>query len=480
MRNTKKAAVFFLILSLFGANALYPQSGKSYPRGALFDEAAYGRLPRKAPLASRAYEGLPKSYSLKQFAPLPGDQTDYGTCVAWASAYAARTISESVALSRQNRTETTQNAFSPVYVYRNIRPDDPECQEGAAIYWALDLMKNSGAVKMIDLERSVEFPRVDLSWYNESRKYPIADYVTLFSREERSKPGLVTRTVKKSLAEGKPVIIGMNTPYSFFEAADVWRPAENPNYFYGGHAMCVLGYDDEKDGGSFEVINSWGGDWGNGGYMWIPYRAFVDFVMEGYEMIENLAVYSDTVKFAGFAGIEIFEGAGSKTVPLVSMPGGFYKTADPLREGTEFRFVAGAGESAYLYAFAASQAPEPAGTGEFYSPALLFPQAGVSPLLNYRDSAVTLPGEDRTLVLDAVPGMEYLFLLYAKQALDIRAIMRRFENARGTPGERLAFAVGDTLLKTGPAGYDGKNAAFAVETDDSRAVAALIVAIDHR
>jgi hypothetical protein len=243
--------------------------------------------------------------------------------------------------------------------------------------------------------------------------------------------------------------------------------------------MCVVGYDDEINGGAFEVLNSWGGKWGNRGFMWIPYSAFVDFVMEGYEMIENLAVYSDTVRFAGSAGIEILSGSGAQSAPLAFMPGGFYQTADPLGEGTHFRFVAGSGESAYVYAFAATQERTPGGTGEFYAPALLFPQAGVSALLNYQDSAVALPGEDQELVLDAVPGMEYLFVLYAKQALDIQAIMRRFENAAGTPRERLAAAVGTNLLRSG-VGYDEKDAAFAVETGDSRAVVSLIVAIDHR
>ncbi|MDR2185550.1 MAG: C1 family peptidase [Treponema sp.] len=479
MRNIKNFAVIVLLLFLFGAGTLYPQ--QRYPLGAIFDEAAYSRLPRKAALASRAYEGLPKSYSLKQYAPLPGDQIDYGTCVAWASAYAARTISESVALGRKDQTDTTRNAFSPVYVYRSIRPDDPECRQGAQIFWALDLMKDSGAVKMLDIERTVAFPRVDLSQYRESRKYPIADYVTLFSRNDKSKPGLVVRTIKKSLVEGKPVIIGMNTPPSFMEADSVWQPVESSGFFYGGHAMCVVGYDDEKNGGVFEVINSWGRKWGNGGFMWIPYAAFVDFTMEGYEMIENLAVYSEAVKFAGSVQVEIVSESGVRSAPLVSMSGAFYKTADPLGEGTRFRFAAASGESAYVYAFAASQAPDTAaGPGDFFSPVLLFPQAGVSPLLNYQDSAITMPGEDHVLVLDAAPGTEYLFILYAKQALDIRTIMRRFESAEGTPAERLSAAAGPNLLKADAVRYGEENAAFTAETDDSRAVAALVVAIDHR
>ena len=91
--------------------------------------------------------------------------------------------------------------------------------------------------------------------------------------------------------------------------------------------------------------------------MWIPYKTFVDFVMESYEMIENLAVYSDTVKFTGFARIEITGESGPEPAPLVSAPGGVFKTG-PLGEGTQFRLVAGSGESACLYVFAAAQSPE--------------------------------------------------------------------------------------------------------------------------
>jgi C1A family cysteine protease len=478
MRKIKVFGVCTLFLFLFGAGALYPQDDLVYPRGAILDDSVYSQLPRKAPLANRAYEGLPRAFSLKEYAPLPGDQNDYGTCVAWAAAYAARTISESVALDRKNPVDTTRNAFSPVYIYRTIRPDDSECLQGAQISWALDLMKDSGAVKMLDIERTMAFPRIDLSRYQDSRKYPIADYVTLFSREERSKPGLIARMVKRSLVEGKPVIIGMNTPYSFMDADNVWQPAESPDDLYGGHAMCVVAYDDDRSGGSFEVINSWGRKWGNGGFMWIPYTVFADFVMEGYEIIENLAAYTDRTRFSGFVRVEVISGGEAQTVPLVSTPGGFYRTAEPLGEGTEFRFTAGAGESAYMYAFTASQAPESAGGG-FYRPIQMFPQTGVLPLLNYRDSMVILPGEDRTLVLDNIPGMEFLFVIYAKQPLDLQTIMRRFESAAGTPGERIAAAVNMKVLSREVAYQEG-DAAFTAETGNSRAAAVLMVAIDHR
>jgi hypothetical protein len=231
--SLKKSII--LGIFIFTVSTAFGQS-----RGAILDEESYNNIPRKASLARRSYEGLPRAFSLKQYAPLPGDQTDYGTCVGWAAGYAARTILESVALNRMNQNEINQNAFSPVYIYKRIRPDDTMGLAGAQIHWALDLMKNSGAVKMNEDERSSVFPQVELSLYRKSVRYPITDYVTLFSRDDRIKPALITRTVKKSLYEGKPVIIGMNTPESFIEARNTWEPEEDPGNFYGGHAMCVV------------------------------------------------------------------------------------------------------------------------------------------------------------------------------------------------------------------------------------------------
>lgn len=79
----------------------------------------------------------------------------------------------------------------------------------------------------------------------------------------------------------------------------------------------------------------------------------------------------------------------------------------------------------------------------------------------------------------SISGLEHLIVLYAKRSLDIQTVMRRFEDSRGTPGNRLAKAVGRDLL-AGGLNYDEEDARFAGEGGDSNAVAALILAIDHR
>jgi hypothetical protein len=194
-------------------------------------------------------------------------------------------------------------------------------------------------------------------------------------------------------------------------------------------------------------------------------------------MIENLAAYSDTVKFSGSMRVETISNAVSHAQAL-TFTDGIYKTSTPLSQGTELRFVLGAGESAYVYAFAATQFPG----GDFSSPVQLFPQAGISPLLNYSDSTIVLPGAEKTLLLDETPGMEYFVVLYAKRALDLRDIMRRFDNP-DSPARvyaRLEAAVGPHLLAAAALSYSETGASFTVETDEHRAVAALVVEIDHR
>ncbi|MDR0321245.1 MAG: C1 family peptidase [Treponema sp.] len=437
-------------------------------RGAIFDEQ-YENLPRRAELTARSYEGLPSSFSLRQYAPLPGDQANTGTCVAWAASYAARTITESVALNRVNQTETTQNAFSPTFVYRTVMPNDPRGMMGTQIYTALDMMRDVGTVRMLDIERTTSFTAIGLSYFKNLRYYPIGDYVTLFSREDRLKPAFITRIVKKSLTEGKPVIIGMNTPDSFTDATDVWEPRENPNRHYYGHALCVVGYDDNRYGGAFEVLNSWGRKWGNGGYIWIPYQVFINFVIEGYEIIENIANYSDTIRFEGFVRMEA---AGQNTEFTITPEG--YRTTETLNSGTEYRFFVGARESAYVYTFLVSQL---SGDNRVYSPVLLFPQPRISPLMNYAESVITLPSENMTFTLNAQAGTEYLITLYSKQALDIQGIMRRFETASGSINKRLVAAIENLATELT---YTENQAGFSITPDNPRVVAALVVAVEHQ
>ena len=43
---------------------------------------------------------------------------------------------------------------------------------------------------------------------------------------------------------------------------------------WAGHAVVVVGFDDDRFGGAFRVLNSWGPGWGDQGFFWLPYDTF--------------------------------------------------------------------------------------------------------------------------------------------------------------------------------------------------------------
>jgi C1A family cysteine protease len=78
---------------------------------------------------------------------------------------------------------------------------------------------------------------------------------------------------KGCLAAGYPFVFGF-TVYESFESDTVTHtgivPMPAPDeQMLGGHAVLAVGYDDAEQ--RFEVRNSWGDRWGNGGYFTMPY-----------------------------------------------------------------------------------------------------------------------------------------------------------------------------------------------------------------
>jgi hypothetical protein len=462
-----------LILPLFlSATTLFAQ----YSTGAILDSALYEQTDAKPVLLARNYTSVPRSVSLRQYSPVPESQGEYGTCVGWATAFAARTISESIALNRTDQRQNSANVFSPIYAYKghySLKGINPTGHEGAVISNVLDFTKSEGAVKRPGFETTSSFPSIVLSSYANSRRYPISGYVRLFSNPAGT-PGTVNERVlpiKKSLADNKPVIIGMNTPPSFHRrGTEVWRPHENQDSRYGGHAMCVVGYDDTKYGGAFEVQNSWGTDWGDKGYIWILYNDFAAFVYQAYEIIENLALYKDAARYAASVTIEV--GNNRAGMPVTFDRQGFYKTNSSYPSGTVFRYVMTNHHPAYVYAFAADS-----GTADT---SRIFPPPGVSPVLDYIDSSIAWPGEYDWIRLDDTVGTDYLVVLYSKEALDIDAIRQRFARESGAFPERVARAVGSNFIPYKDVQYNNSKMEFSAVSVNPKSVFGLLLAIGHR
>jgi C1A family cysteine protease len=74
--------------------------------------------------------------------------------------------------------------------------------------------------------------------------------------------------VRKVLSAGCPVQVSMNTGQTFSTVGrdGLFNAAEEPTGMHGRHAMLIVGYV----GNFFIVKNSWGTDWGDQGYCYIP------------------------------------------------------------------------------------------------------------------------------------------------------------------------------------------------------------------
>lgn len=272
------AAYFFLGRGGGNNNA---QNASGFSLGGDLDPREFSKAPVYEGLSDDDVKNpLPEYVSLAKFAPDRQNQGRQGSCVAWSSAYGAHTIAEAAARG----TNPNQTAFSPSYVYNQIGLDG--CQ-GSYIIRAMELMRNKGGVPFNS------FPYDDADCSNApptsldamAAQNRIHGFNRLTTTEDPQ--GINIRAIKEHLAKDAPVVIGMMVGGSFMQdmmGQKLWQPTREDygQMGFGGHAMCVIGYDDKLAGGAFQIMNSWGPEWGENGLAWVRYADFKEFVREAY------------------------------------------------------------------------------------------------------------------------------------------------------------------------------------------------------
>ena len=226
---------------------------------------------------------LPAKISYREYCPRINDQGPVSTCVGWAAAYGALSTQLNIQMNVTSYMHKWARAFDPYFIYNFIKKDDDTwCQEGTSLGNALDVLSKFGCKPMVwdpwlkcgDTKTFNEFTLTLAS------QYKIEDWKAVPSEN-------IVENTKMALFYKLPVVVGISLTESFAKGTSLgsglWSPKAGES-FIGGHAMCVIGYDNTKFGGAFEVMNSYGSEYGDKGFVWIGYNDFANLVGEAYVM----------------------------------------------------------------------------------------------------------------------------------------------------------------------------------------------------
>jgi C1A family cysteine protease len=137
-----------------------------------------------------------------------------------------------------------------------------------------------------------EYPSKEYNFFEEpeSSTYEKAnrDYYLSSLRVEKS-----IQSIKSAISEGYPVLFGFDADECFdsdmISNTGIYSFPDNETYL-GGHCCVIVGYDDDvmidKSKGVFIVRNSFGKDWGDNGYFYMPYNLMISNKTEDFQIVD--------------------------------------------------------------------------------------------------------------------------------------------------------------------------------------------------
>ncbi|HMI01671.1 MAG TPA: C1 family peptidase [Pedobacter sp.] len=232
--------------------------------------------------------------------PPASDQGKQGSCWAWAAAYAMRSwmdFEKNKGYYKADGSLDSSTLYSPAFIYEKYRNrrDEP-CNSGALAKLTLNKILQEGAVT---------FDRFSYRSTDCNRSNDMNSSV-LQSAKKNALPGydvfVVTDlfSAQKKLTDGQPLIISIRLDD---QVGDLGRSPRTgkPKIWknYGDkdqtHAMVCVGYSDKLN--AIKVLNSWGKDWGDDGYIWIDYeiaKQSINYYCYPQKTQKNIKVTTDS------------------------------------------------------------------------------------------------------------------------------------------------------------------------------------------
>jgi hypothetical protein len=261
-----------ILLCFIGLIPILSQA--QHATGLADDDAAYDTT--STVLMSDSKGELPRNMSLKPYCPMPGNQGQITSCVGWSVGYGLLTIEKAIQNNDTDTRHITEQAYSAMFVYNQIKGAETNCKARSSFSDAFDFLKNKGNCLAREFDFKVEdcYVKPDNNLKERAAQNAIFDYQRLF--EANVDGDVKVDRIRHLLAQKKPVSVSLriNDQFMALKETDYWNPnlGKEPAE---GHAMVVVGYDD--DAACFTLLNSWGKVWGREGFIKIRYRDMAEF-----------------------------------------------------------------------------------------------------------------------------------------------------------------------------------------------------------
>ena len=226
---------------------------KQYGLGCLKDPADTRDLPMRLILPPITAPAI-VDYT-QQMSPVR-NQGEEGTCVAFASVVGVKEYQE-------KKEHQKMIELSPRYLYHLCKQlDGIPNQEGTYPRVAMKALADNGVCpEECWPYRTYQTDSPCVGADDKARPFRIRTYARLTEIEE----------MERSLSVNGPFMAGVEVFSSWFEGAQGRIPLPDlDETSRGGHAVCIMGYS--REGSYFKFKNSWGVDWGDSGYGYLPYE----------------------------------------------------------------------------------------------------------------------------------------------------------------------------------------------------------------
>jgi len=302
-----------------------------------------------------------------------------------------------------------------------------------------------------------------------------------FTRLTNDNEQINTRAIKEHLAKDVPVVIGMMVGQSFMQdmmGKELWTPTnmDASGMGQGGHAMCVIGYDDRKFGGAFQIMNSWTPQWGNNGIGWVRYGDFKNYVREAYGM-DPMPKRSDVANIPLECSIGLVNNADRQYIKLRSSGSNLFETVSPIKVGTRFKMEINNVTECYIYVFGQET------DGSSY---VLFPYLKKGETVSKHSPYCGITGyrlfpKSQSLEADSLGNKDYIAVVVSKDELDYNQLNNAINQSKqSTYQGKVNEAVQNISIPS--ARFNSTNTGtmyFKVDANTNKAVAS-IVAIDKQ